>query len=523
MTARVLLVTSEAIPLAKTGGLADVITALTDTLRKQGVDASILMPGYPSALQIAQNLHNVGTLDALPGGPGMLLSGTIPGTDIPVILLDTAHFRARTGSHLYVDEDGYELSDNALSFAALAHAAMQICAGKTGLPKPHIVHANDWHTGLIPALLQINNIQDVSTVLTIHNLAFQGNFPLEMASALGLPDTMLNAECIEYWGQLSFLKAGIRYADWITTVSNTYAQEILTPRFGHGFEGFLQQRKNHLSAIPNGIDVDLWNPVSDPMITRRFSRTDTKGKAACKSQLKEMFNLLPINQFAPVLGLGSRITHQKMADVALAALPSILQTHPYLQLAILGCGEHVYERGFQDLVAQFPGRVGVHIGYDETHAHVLHAGADMLLHGSRFEPFGLTPIYAMRYGTIPIASRVGGLNDTIVDAGTIAQPIPGGSGVLFDGEQPQDMIDAINRAFQFYGLRQEWQKLQVNAMSAERGWTASAHQYIAMYRDIVAPQLKGLFADALCIADLKTPDATDKKTRKEVSRMHKLG
>ncbi|MFC6522427.1 glycogen synthase [Undibacterium arcticum] len=251
--------------------MADVITALTAALRKQGVDAGILMPGYPSAMDTAKSLRSVGTLHDLPGGPGSLLSGVIPDMDVPVILLDTERFRARTANP-YVDQYGGELSDNAISFAALAHTATRICAGQTVLPAPHVVQANDWHAGLIPALLRTNNIQGVGAVMTIHNLAFQGNFPIDLAPSLGLPPYMLSPDCAEYWGQLSFLKAGIRYADRISTVSHTYAQEILTPRFGHGFEGLLNQRKNDLTAIPNGIDVDVWDPRNDQMIVQRFER-----------------------------------------------------------------------------------------------------------------------------------------------------------------------------------------------------------------------------------------------------------
>lgn len=494
MKARVLLVTSEAVPLAKTGGLADVITALTVALREQGIDASILMPGYPSAIQAAKNLRNIGSFTDFPGGEGSLLAGEIAGSDVPVILLDTARFRARS-ENLYVDRDGRELTDNAMCFAALSHAAVKLCAGLTTLPKPHVVHAHDWHAGLIPALLRAHNITDIGTLLTIHNLAFQGNFPLDIAASLGLPADILNADGAEFWGQVSFLKAGIRYADKISTVSHTYAKEILTPRFGHGFEGCLNRRPDAIAAIPNGIDSEVWNPVSDSLIARRFSFRDLKGKAACKSELKKLFNLMPLNQFAPVLALGSRITHQKMADVALAALPTILAAHPYLQLAVLGCGDPVYQHGFQQLAEQYPGRIGVHIGYTEKHAHALHAGADMLLHGSRFEPFGLTPMYAMRYGTIPIASRVGGLSDTIIDAGSVDQLVAGANGVLFDGEQPQDMIDAVNRTFQIFSRTREWQKLQRNAMTAECGWHAPAQQYIDLYRDIATPASQHLFPE----------------------------
>jgi starch synthase len=489
---RVLLVSSEAVPLAKTGGLADVISALADTLCKQGIDASILMPGYPSAMQSAANLRRVDTLPNLPGGQGILLSGIIPGINVPVILLDTPLFRKRNANP-YTDQFGNDHNDNPICFAALAHAAMQICAGRSVFPIPHVVHANDWHAGLIPALLKSNHIRNVGSVLTIHNLAFQGNFAMELASQLGLPIGILNSDGAEYWGKISFLKAGIRFADVISTVSHNYAKEILTPRFGCGFETILQQRQKDLMSIPNGIDTEIWNPFTDPMIARPFSSTDLHGKHLCKQKLKKLFNLSPLNSSAPVLALGSRITHQKMADIALAAMPDLLNRYPQLQVAVLGCGEPEYQSGFEQLAQQYPGRVGVKIGYEETLAHVLHAGADMLLHGSRFEPFGLTPLYAMRYGTIPIASSVGGLVDTIIDAGSMDCSVTGATGFLFDGEQPQDMINAVHRTLACYDIKSEWQKLQVTAMRGSFGWDAPGRQYINMYRNIAAPEFRHLF------------------------------
>lgn len=492
MKPRVLLVASEAVPLAKTGGLADVITALAYTLRTQGVDARILMPGYPSAMQSAENIRRADTLPDLPGGQGILLSGVIPVVKVPVILLDTPLFRNRHANP-YTDLFGSDHNDNPICFAALAHAAMHICAGRSVFPIPNVVQANDWHAGLIPALLKANNIRNVGSVLTIHNLAFQGNFPMELAPQLELPSSILNSDGAEYWGKISFLKAGICFADKISTVSHNYAKEILTSHFGHGFENILRHRKKDIVAIPNGIDTDIWNPLNDPMIAKNFSCTDIHGKHLCKLKLQKEFKLSSLNPMAPVLAIGSRMTHQKMADITLAAMPALLNRYPLLQLAVLGCGEPEYQRGFQLLARKYPGRVGAIIGYEETLAHVLHAGADMLLHGSRFEPFGLTPIYSMRYGTIPIASRVGGLADTIIDAGTVHSPMTNATGFLFDGEQPQDLIDAVNRALASYAIKPEWQRLQANAMRGNFGWEDPGLQYINMYRSITAPEFRHLF------------------------------
>jgi starch synthase len=493
LRAHVLIVASEAVPLVKTGGLGDVTTALAAALHEQGVAATILMPGYPAAISGAGKLEEVALLDELPGGPGRLLSGYMP-NGVPIVLLDTERFSARTANP-YVDRDGSEYADNALCFAALAHAAVSICAGRTPLPVPHVVHANDWHAGLIPALLKLEGIDNVGSMLTVHNLAFQGNYPMDIAPALGIPASMLTPEAMEFWGQVSFLKAGIRFAGRITTVSTSYAQEILTPRFGHGMDGLLNVRKDTLFAVPNGVDVDIWNPADDALIARNFNMRDLKGKSACKRDLQALFNL-PQGPFAPVLAIGSRMTHQKMADVALAALPQILERHQCLQLVVLGCGDRAYEQGFLQLARQFPERVGVHIGYDERRAHALHAGADMLLHGTRFEPFGLTPIYSMRYGTIPIGSRVGGLVDTIADAGADGELAEGANGVLFDGEEPQHMIAAMNRAFELFARSGDWQAMQRNAMAVDFAWSGPAKQYMKLYEEIAPADAKRLFAEA---------------------------
>jgi starch synthase len=477
----------------KTGGLADVISSLAHRLQLLGIDATIMMPGYPAALHAAKKLREVDRMEQLPGGLGQLLLGAMPDTDVPVVLLKTEGFDRRTANP-YVDTQGREFDDNALCFGALAHAATRICAGETTLPKPHVVHANDWHAGLIPALLHLKGVSEVATVLTIHNLAFQGNFPMSCAAALGIPESMRTPEAFEFWGKLSFLKGGIKYADRISTVSRSYAGEILTPRFGHGMDGILNTRKTDLVAIPNGVDNDVWNPENDILIAHHFTQNDMRGKADCKCDLQQLFGL-PIDPTAPVLAIGSRMTHQKMADVAIAALPEILHRYSYAQVVVLGCGAHHFEQAFRYLSEQFPMRVGVHIAYDEGRAHALHAGADMLLHASRFEPFGLTPLYSMRYGTIPVASRVGGMIDTIVDAG-LRGPIPETArGILFDGEEPAEMIAAVGRAFEIYSRTDEWRTMQRNAMSADFSWTAPAQAYVNVFESVAPAAEKYLFSN----------------------------
>lgn len=479
MQARVLLVSSEAVPLVKTGGLADVITALAVSLRHAGIDAGILMPAYPEAVRKLGDTVQIGLRNGLPGGAGRLLRGTIPGTDVPVLLLDTARFRQR-GANPYLDTDGTEFADNAVCFADLSHAAVAICAGETSLPVPHVVHANDWHAGLIPCLLKLRGLDHIGTMLTIHNLAFQGNFALSSAEQVGIPQHLLTGDGVEYWGKLSFLKAGIRFSDCVSTVSRNYAHEIMTPRFGCGMDGILSFRKLDLRAIPNAIDAALWNPADDALIARNFSIGNMKGKSVCKRDLQKLFGL-PVDPFAPLMGLGSRISHQKMADVVIQSLPGIIARHARLQVVVLGCGDHEYEKQFQALAQRYPGRIAVHIGYDERRAHALHAGSDMLLHPTRFEPFGLTPLYAMRYGAIPIGSRVGGLVDTVCDADLDPQRA---TGVLFDGDTVDDMQHAVARAFALYGDSERWQAMQRNAMAVDCDWAGPTRAYIEAYAEV---------------------------------------
>ncbi len=495
MRPRVLLVTSEVIPLIKTGGLADVIGALSVSLEEHSVDITVLLPGYPAAMQAVSDLKKIVSFTDLPGGRGDLYLGYMPDTGIKVLLLSSPRFDNRIANP-YVDHSGHELDDNALAFASLAHAALHICAGRVNYPVPHIVHANDWHAALIAALLQLENISNVGCALTIHNLAFQGNYDLGVASELGIPESMLSTEGAEFWGKISFLKAGIAYSDCITTVSNTYAKEILTEHFGNGLNSALCKRKAVLRAIPNGIDSHAWSPATDPLIKTNFSIDNMGGKVLCKRELQKLFGL-PAQPFMPLMAIGSRITHQKMADVILEALPTILDENPSTQLAVLGCGNPEYEDAFKKLALKYPNRLGLYIGYDEQRAHALHAGADILLHPSRFEPYGLTPIYSMLYGTIPVGSKVGGMCDTIIPATQDIEINTRATGILFEGESPSDLVHAIAHALALYKRPLIWQIMQRNAMASDFSWDGPAESYIRMYADIAPPSAKNYFLNAL--------------------------
>lgn len=483
MFPRVLLVTSEALPLAKTGGLGDAVSGLARALRGVGVDATILMPAYQSALDRACDLKEEATLAGLVGGDATIWSGHIHEFDVPVLLLRNDALYVRPGNP-YQDENGREFADNGVRFAALAQAATRISTGETPIRVPHIVHAQDWHAGLTPLFLHAAGLKRPKSIITIHNLAFQGVFPMHEAEALGIPNAYRGTDGAEFWGQLSFLKAGLRYADHITTVSDTYAREILTPKFGHGLDGLLNYRKADLSAVANGVETDIWDPTCDSFLASHFSAADMRGKIRNKLELQQSFGLTTDPE-APLLAMGSRLTSQKMADLAVHAFPQLLDAHPRLQIAVLGCGERAIEEALYALQARYPRRFAAHVGYDEHRAHLLHAGADMLLHGSRFEPFGLTPIYSMIYGTIPVASRIGGMADTIIDAPTDASaPVGGATGVLFDGETVDDMVNAVERAIGLFGNVSVWSAMQKNGMTTDFGWARSAAKYAQLYRSL---------------------------------------
>lgn len=489
MLLKVLVVASEALPLAKTGGLGDAVSGMARAMREAGLDVTLMLPAYRGTLRQLADVKPVCDLDDLPGGRAWLISGRIPQLDVPVLMLRNDALYDRDGTP-YLDPQGREYEDNGVRFAALAHAATRVAAGRTPLAVPHVVHANDWHAGLVPLLMHAAGLTRVKSIITIHNLAFQGLFPLRDAERLGIPAAYCTPDGCEYWDSISFMKAGLRFADRITTVSRTYAREILTPAFGMGLEGVLQERRGDIVAIPNGFDADIWNPALDPLLPDTYSETDMRGKATCKRELQETFGLIADPESQLIVS-GSRLTTQKMADVAVTALPRVLDAHPGVQVAVLGRGDRDIEHDMQALMARYPGRVAVQIGYDERRAHLLHAGGDILLHGSRFEPFGLTPIYAMRYGTLPVCSRVGGLADTIRDPGPSASVVAmsAATGVLFQGETADAMVAGIERTLRLSTQPALWRAMQRNAMTANHGWESSAGLYIDIYRALAPRNL----------------------------------
>jgi starch synthase len=479
---RVLFVTAEAYPLAKTGGLADVSRALPIALARQGVDVRLLLPGYPRAYTRIERPRIVAKLDPMLGiADATLVSGTFPDTDLPVWLIDSPTL-FRRGGGLYQDENGLDWPDNALRFAFLAHVGAQLAMGQTRIAwKPDIVHANDWHAGLLPLLLAQEKGSRPSTVFTTHNMAFQGNFPADVLPSISIPEDYLTSGDIEFYGQVSFLKAGLNFGDRVTTVSPTYAREILTSDFGCGMDGILRARGANFLGILNGIDDNLWDPATDPHLPQTYRAIDISGKRVCKAALQQELGL-PANPDTPLIGFVSRLTQQKMADVILAALPWIAEQEA--QVALVGEGDPALEAAFTQAQARYSDGVAVNIGYDEPLAHRLQAGCDILLAPARFEPCGLTQLYALRYGTLPIVRRTGGLADTVVDANAETMGDRTATGFVFEDAGMPGLISAMGRALALYREPLTWRRLQLHAMAQDFSWDASAAQYASLYNEV---------------------------------------
>jgi starch synthase len=477
---RVLFATAELYPLAKTGGLADVSAALPAALRQLGCDIRVLLPAYPQALASVTQPQEVARLGNVLGcGETRLLAARTPGSDLPVWLVDCPRLYNR-GSGLYRSEDGADWPDNDLRFAVLGYAACAIADGALDSWNPDLVHANDWHTGLIPLLLARRQRPRPATLFTIHNLAYQGLFDAWRFDRLGLAPKSFHD--LEFYGRLSFLKAGIACADALTTVSPTYAKEILTPEYGCGLDGVLRERSGRLSGILNGVDDKVWDPRRDPLIAVPFGPSAPSGKAACKRALQEELEL-QTDSGAPLMVFMSRLVDQKMPDVVLAAIPALVEQG--MQFALLAQGDAAQEADFHRLAGANPGRVAVRTTFCETLAHRFLAGADLLAHPARFEPCGLVPIYAMRYGALPVVRRCGGLADTVMDASAAALHDGSATGFVFDEPSLTAFVACVRRALQVYRQPIVWRKLQMTAMHRDCGWSNSAAAYARLYAGLV--------------------------------------
>ena len=477
---RALFVTSEVFPLAKTGGLADVAASLPAALSELGVDVRLIVPAYRQALERATRVTRVRSLGHLLEGFDVeLLSARLPGSGLPLWLVDCPGLFNRPGGP-YQDPHGQDWNDNAQRFAILNYAAALVAngAGEEGW-RPEIVHGNDWHVGLLPHLLHSETSRRPRSVLTIHNLAYQGVFPFEVMQSLGLPRADMAFQAGEFYGRFSFLKAGIALADMLTTVSPTYGEEIMTPALGCGLDSALRARAGGVHGILNGADYGIWDPARDPFLLHNYSSQEIGAKRVNKSMLQHELGL-HVAEDAPLFAWMSRLVHQKMPDVALEALPTLLEDG--VQFALVAEGEGQYEAAFRELAARYPRQVSVQIGYAEPEAHRLLAGADMLLHPARYEPCGLSPIYAMRYGAVPIVRRTGGLADSVTDATDGALRTKRATGFSFDGADAGALIAAVRRATSLFAQPLAWRKIQANAMHQDFSWRHSAAAYLALYR-----------------------------------------
>jgi starch synthase len=488
---RVLFVSSEVYPFAKTGGLGDVSAALPRALSALGIDVRVLMPAYPQALARAASLKEIERFGTVLGfGGARLLECFLPQSQVPLWLADCPELYNRVGGP-YQDALGVEWPDNAQRFALLNHVAAGIANEAGGRWKPDIVHANDWHVGLLPLLRSGRTGRSTPLLLTIHNLAYQGLFDWDCFDRLEVPPHSFPS--MEFWGKISFLKAGIIGADAITTVSPTYAAEILTPEYGCGLDGVLREKAAVITGILNGADYGLWDPAADPYIRRNYTARSVARKAECKSAIQRELGLSEDFE-APLLAYMSRLVHQKMPDVLLEVLPSLIESG--MQFALVAEGDTAYQDEFCRLAARYPAQVGVRIGYDETMAHRLVAGADMLMHPSRFEPCGLVPIYGLRYGTIPIVRNSGGMADTVVDATSEALRAGTATGFSFEGLSADELVTCVHRAAALYRQPISWRKLQQTAMSQDFGWGKSAERYTELYRALTTGQIPAAPASA---------------------------
>lgn len=485
---RVLQVCAEIFPLLKTGGLADVTAALPPALAVLGHEVRVLLPGFDAILAGLQDAVTVAELHA-PGAlrwgseGARLLFGRLPAADVDAYVIDAPAYYRRPGSP-YADAYQQPFEDNHLRFALLGWVGAQLAQGLDGFWRPTVLHAHDWHAALVPAYLraaqQALHQHIAGSVYTVHNLAYQGFFAAHHFHELGLPPHFWGVEGVEFHGQISFMKAGLYFSDRITTVSPTYAAEIQGGEQGCGLDGLLRTRSASLSGILNGVDDAVWNPAIDTLLPAHFDAADLSGKAACKAALQTELGL-EVDADRPVICVVSRLTEQKGLHLVLQALHELVGMG--YQFALLGSGDAGMEAAFRDAAAFQPQSIAVRIGYDESFAHRLIAGSDVILVPSRFEPCGLTQLYGLKYGTLPLVRRVGGLADTVVDAQLDTLDTTA-TGFVFDEFSATGLLGAARRARALHRRPQDWLQVQQRAMAQDFGWTEAARRYESLYHAV---------------------------------------
>ena len=482
---RILFASSEATPLIKTGGLADISGSLPAALKSMRQAVRLVLPAYPQAVANAGRLKKVASL-RVGGQEVQLFEGRIPDSQVVVWLVDSPPHFMRDGDP-YTDESGRDWPDNAERFALFSRVVVEIAMGRAGLKwQPQVVHCNDWQTGLVPALLSLESPRP-GTVFSIHNLAYQGIFPYKTFTGLKLPPALWSYTALEYYGKLSFIKGGLACADRLTTVSPTYAEEICTPALGYGLDALLRYRRDRLTGILNGVDYSVWDPSCDPLIDTPYSAAEPAGKQANKHALQQHFGL-PKTKL-PLLGMVSRLVEQKGIDLLLEAIPRLLDTPA--QLVILGSGEKRFEQAVQALAARYPRQIGVSIGYNESLAHLIEAGADLFLMPSRFEPCGLNQLYSLRYGTLPVVHRTGGLADTVTHTDADSLKDGTATGFVFDHPDAVGLLWAIDEALSCYARPGCWQQVRNHAMQQDFSWDHNARQYLSVYRQAIQDAASG--------------------------------
>lgn len=474
---KLLFVASEAFPLIKTGGLADVAGSLPEVMRQLGVDVRLLLPAYADILSTLDPAPATVAELELAGAVVRILETRLPGTGVTTWLVDHPFFSERPGNP-YHDEQGNPWEDNAERFMLLSRAAAVISTQPTALDwRPDVLHCNDWHTGPAIALAHLGETRP-RTVFTIHNLAHMGLFDRPTFDRLQLPVHLWQQGGMEFYGQCSFMKGGLTYADYITTVSPSYAQEICYSPGGMGLEGLLSQRRDRLVGILNGIDNNVWDPATDRYLEHRYDTASLDGKLLNKSALQRDLGLQERDDL-PLLGFVGRLAEQKGLELMLPVLEQVLATP--VQLVVQGTGDRGYEQQLQAMAAAHPDSMAVVLAYNESMAHKIEAAADIFLMPSLFEPCGLNQLYSLRYGTLPVVREVGGLADTVVDASDDALCAGTATGFVFREPEPDAFQAAVQRAINLWYDKERWRQIQANAMSRDFSWQQSAARYLELY------------------------------------------
>ena len=487
---RILQVSAEIFPLLKTGGLADIAGALPQALASAGCAVRALLPGFPALKAALQDERVVGQFQTPWGNTVRICCGQLAGVSggaspLDAYLLDAPDLYDRAGNP-YEDAQGRPYADNHRRFAALGWAAAQLAHGLDADWAPQIVHCHDWHAALAPACIKFSQgaaAKQVPAIYTVHNLAYQGLFDACLLPDLGLPTSAFQMDGIEFHGRISFMKAGLYYADHITTVSPTYAQEIQTADQGFGLDGLLRNRHDSLSGILNAVDDAVWNPATDPLIAHTFDTRHMAGKALCKAALQRECGLAE-QADAPLFTMVSRLTGQKGLPLVLSGVDDIVARGG--QLLVLGSGDADLARALQHQSQRHPGRVAVQLGYDEALAHRIFAGSDVTLVPSLFEPCGLTQMYGLKYGSLPLVRAVGGLADTVTDADLATLDDDTATGIVFFPFTDAAFRHALRRAFVLYTSRAAWARVRQTGMRQPMGWDLAAQQYLALYRRLLA-------------------------------------